>query len=83
MRSLEDRMQAVEQKIRGASDSSRARTAPENPMVASMRAAVTKAEDQLSKAEAAGDQRRIDEAQANLATRREWLAEAEKSAGRR
>jgi hypothetical protein len=83
MRSLEDRMQAVEQKVRGAADSTRARTAPENPMVSSMRAAVTKAEDQLAKAEAAGDERRIAEARANLTTRREWLAEAEKSAGRR
>ncbi|MCU1668868.1 MAG: uncharacterized protein JWP40_1795 [Blastococcus sp.] len=83
MRALEDRMQAVEQKVRGATDSSRARTAPENPMVTSMRAAVTKAEEQLAKAEAAGDRRRIEEAQANLATRREWLAEAEKSASRR
>jgi hypothetical protein len=83
MRSLEDRMQAVEQKVRGATDTSRARTAPENPMVTSMRAAVTKAEEQLAKAEAAGDKRRIEEAQANLATRREWLAEAEKSASRR
>jgi len=83
MRALEDRMQAVEQMVRGAADSSRARTAPENPMVTSMRAAVTKAEEQVAKAEAAGDQRRIDEAKANLATRREWLAEAEKSASRR
>ncbi|MGY1884309.1 DUF349 domain-containing protein [Blastococcus sp. SYSU DS0753] len=82
MRQLEDRMQAVEQKVRGAADAGRVRTAPENPMVASMRAAVTKAEEQLAKAEAAGDQRRIAEAQANLATRREWLAEAEKSARR-
>ena len=83
MRSLEDRMQAVEQKIRGAADTTRARTAPENPMVTSMRAAVTKAEEQLAKAEAAGDKGRIDEAKANLATRQEWLAEAEKSASRR
>ena len=60
MRSLEDRMQAVEQKVRGAADSARARTAPENPMVTSMRAAVTKAEEQLAKAEAAGDERRIE-----------------------
>jgi hypothetical protein len=82
MRQLEDRMQAVEQKVRGAADSTRIRTAPENPMVTSMRAAVTKAEEQLAKAEAAGDQRRLQEAQANLATRREWLAEAEKSARR-
>jgi hypothetical protein len=83
MRTLEDRMQAVEQKIRGAADSSRARTAPENPMVTSMRAAVTKAEEQLAKAEAAGDERRMEEARANLATRREWLAEAERAATRR
>jgi hypothetical protein len=83
MRTLEDRMQAVEQKVRGAADSSRARTAPENPMVTSMRAAVTKAEEQLTKAENAGDKRRIEEARANLATRREWLAEAAKSASRR
>jgi hypothetical protein len=83
MRALEDRMQAVEEKVRGAGDTTRARTAPENPMVTSMRAAVTKAEEQLAKAEAAGDTKRIAEAQANLATRREWLAEAEKSASRR
>jgi hypothetical protein len=82
MRQLEDRMQAVEQKVRGAADAGRPRAAAENPMVTSMRAAVTKAEEQLAKAEAAGDQRRIGEAQANLATRREWLAEAEKSARR-
>ncbi|MEX5721787.1 DUF349 domain-containing protein [Geodermatophilus maliterrae] len=83
MRQLEDRMQAVEQRIRGASDAGRARTAPENPMVTSMRAAVTKAEEQLAKAEAAGNARRVEEARANLATRREWLAEAEKTASRR
>jgi hypothetical protein len=52
-------------------------------MVTSMRAAVSKAEEQLAKAETAGDKRRIDEAKANLATRRDWLAEAEKSASRR
>jgi hypothetical protein len=83
MRSLEDRMQAVEQRVRGAGESGRVRTAPENPMVTSMRAAVTKAEEQLAKAEAAGDARRIEDARANLATRREWLAEAEKAASRR
>ncbi|WP_409331448.1 DUF349 domain-containing protein [Trujillonella humicola] len=83
MRSLEDRMQAVEQRVRGAADAGRVRTAPENPMVISMRAAVTKAEEQLAKAEASADARRISEAQANLATRREWLAEAEKASSRR
>jgi Domain of Unknown Function (DUF349) len=83
MRQLEDRMRAVEEKVRGAVDSSRPRTAPENPLLTSMRAAVAKAEDQLAKAEASGDARRISEARANVATRREWLAEAEKSSGRR
>ncbi|WP_345771443.1 DUF349 domain-containing protein [Geodermatophilus normandii] len=83
MRSLEDRMQAVEQKVRGASDAGRVRTAPENPMVTSMRAAVTKAEEQLAKAEASGDTSRISRARADLETRREWLAEAEKTASRR
>jgi hypothetical protein len=83
MRALEDRMQAIEQRVRGAADAGRARIAPENPLLTSMRAAVTKAEEQLAKAEAAGDDRRVQEARANLATRREWLAEAEKSAGRR
>jgi hypothetical protein len=83
MRALEERMAAVERRVRGAADAGRVRTAPENPMVTSMRAAVTKAEEQLAKAEAAGDTRRVAEAQANLETRREWLAEAEKAASRR
>jgi hypothetical protein len=83
MRDLEDRMRAVEQKVRGAVDSSRPRSEPENPLLTSMRAAVTKAEEQLVKAEASGDAKRVGEAQANLATRREWLTEAEKAATRR
>ncbi|KGH47927.1 hypothetical protein IN07_05315 [Modestobacter caceresii] len=83
MRDLEDRMRTVEEKFRGASEFARPRVQPENPLLTSMRAAVTKAEDQLAKAQAAGNAKRIGEAEANLATRREWLAEAEKSAGRR
>jgi hypothetical protein len=83
MRELEDRMRAVEEKVRGAADSTRIRVEPENPLLTSMRAAVTKAEEQLAKAEASGDAKRVSEAQANLATRREWLAEAEKSSSRR
>jgi hypothetical protein len=83
MRELEDRMRTVEEKFRGAAESTRPRVQPENPLLTSMRAAVTKAEEQLTKAQAAGDARRISEAEANLATRREWLAEAEKSSSRR
>ncbi|MFQ1003997.1 DUF349 domain-containing protein [Modestobacter sp. SSW1-42] len=83
MRQLEDRMRAVEEKVRGAAESSRPRVEPENPLLTSMRAAVTKAEDQLAKAQASGNAKRISEAEANLATRREWLAEAEKASSRR
>jgi hypothetical protein len=83
MRDLEDRMRAVEEKFRGVADAGRPRVQAENPMITSMRAAVAKAEDQLAKAQAAGNAKRISEAEANLTTRREWLAEAEKSAGRR
>ncbi|WP_138732877.1 DUF349 domain-containing protein [Modestobacter excelsi] len=83
MRPLEDRMRAVEEKFRGVADSARPRVQPENPLLTSMRAAVSKAEDQLAKAQAAGNAKRISEAEANLTTRREWLAEAEKSSSRR
>jgi hypothetical protein len=83
MRELEDRMRTVEEKFRGVAESARPRVQPENPLLTSMRAAVTKAEEQLAKAQAAGDARRVSEAEANLATRREWLAEAEKSSSRR
>jgi hypothetical protein len=83
MRDLEDRMRAVEDKFRGAVEATRPRVQPENPLLASMRAAVTKAEEQMTKAQASGDAKRISEAEANLATRREWLAEAEKASGRR
>jgi uncharacterized protein DUF349 len=83
MRELEDRMRAVEERIRGAADSGRLRVEPENPLLTSMRAAVSKAEEQLAKAEASGNAGRVSEARANLATRREWLAEAEKSSSRR
>jgi hypothetical protein len=82
MRELEDRMRTVEEKFRGAVESARPRVEPENPMLTSMRAAVSKAEDQLKKAQTAGDAKRISEAEANLATRREWLAEAEKPSRR-
>ncbi len=83
MRSLEDRMQTVEEKVRGAADSSRPRTVAENPMLTSLRAAAEKAADQLAKARAAGDAKRISEAEANLASRQEFLAAAEKAGSRR
>ncbi|WP_235495421.1 DUF349 domain-containing protein [Geodermatophilus sp. Leaf369] len=84
MRSLEDRMQDVEEKVRGAADAGRPRTVAENPMLTSLRAAAEKAEQQLAKAQTAGDAKRIADAEANLASRREFLAAAEKAgSGRR
>ncbi|MCW2581512.1 MAG: uncharacterized protein JWQ53_302 [Klenkia sp.] len=84
MRSLEDRMQDVEEKVRGAADAGRPRAVAENPMLTSLRAAAEKAEQQLAKAQAAGDAKRIADAEANLASRREFLAAAEKAgSGRR
>ncbi|MEI4272662.1 DUF349 domain-containing protein [Klenkia sp. LSe6-5] len=83
MRSLEDRMQAVEEKVRGAADAGRPRAVAENPMLTSLRAAAEKAADQLAKAKAAGDPKRISEAEANLASRQEFLAAAEKAGSRR
>jgi len=83
MRSLEDRMQAVEEKVRGAADSGRPRAVAENPMLTSLRAAAEKAAEQLAKAKAAGDPKRISEAEANLASRQEFLAAAEKAGSRR
>ena len=66
-------MQAVEQKVRGAADAGRPRAAAENPMVTSMRAAVTKAEEQLAKAEAAARAAYV-EASAALSARRKAAA---------
>ncbi len=83
MRSLEDRMQDVEEKVRGAADAGRPRAVAENPMLTSLRAAAEKAEQQLAKAQTAGDAKRISEAEANLAGRREFLAAAEKAGSRR
>ncbi|WP_082556654.1 DUF349 domain-containing protein [Modestobacter sp. Leaf380] len=83
MRSLEDRMQAVEEKVRGAAEGFRPRAVAENPMLTSLRAAAEKAQEQLTKARAAGDAKRIADAEANLASRQEFLAAAEKAGSRR
>lgn len=77
IRTLDDRMRAAEERIR---DEVEDRWDTDNPLLLQMRAAVSKAETQLAKARAAGDAGRISEAEAALAARREWLAEAEKSA---
>ncbi|HSV67439.1 MAG TPA: DUF349 domain-containing protein [Mycobacteriales bacterium] len=82
MRGLDTRMRAAEQRIREAVDAQwRRASVTSNPVLMQLRDAVAKAETQLAKAQANGDPKRIADAEANLAARREWLAEAERSAG--
>ena len=82
MRTLDSRMRAAEQRVRDALDVQwRRSTAAHNPVLMQLRDAVAKAEAQLGKAQASGDAKRIADAEANLAARQEWLAEAERSAG--
>lgn len=83
VRPLDTRMRAAEQKVRDAADTEwRRGSASSNPLLDQLRDAVHKAETQLAKAQAAGNARKVADAEANLAARREWLAEAERSVGR-
>lgn len=83
LRPLEARMRAVEHAVRDAVDDEwRRGEAASNPVLMQLRDAVAKAEAQLGKAQAAGNARKISEAEQALAARREWLAEAERSVAR-
>lgn len=73
LRSLEGRMQAVEEKIRGAADA-RFTTASESPFAAKFRASIAELEVKLAKAKAAG--RPTEELEAQLVVQREWLVKA-------
>ncbi len=73
MRSLEDRMGAVEATIRTAGEARFARS-DESPFTAKLREKVVELEVKLDKARAAG--RPTDELEAALATQRQWLAQA-------
>ena len=72
MRSLEDRMAAVEEKVRSAG--SAAAPKPESPFVVRLREKVGELEGKLDKARAAG--RPTGELEASLETQRQWLAQA-------
>src|SRR5690606_34774682 len=77
---LERRLRAVEDKVRQAMDTAWRRTAPSsNPLLAQMREQVSEAEERLARARAAGDTRRITEAEEALATKRQFLDLAERS----
>jgi hypothetical protein len=73
MRSLEDRMGAVEEKVRGAGEQ-RFKASDESPFAAKLREKVVELEAKLDKARAAG--RPTDELEAALTTQKQWLTQA-------
>jgi len=78
---LDRRLRVVDDKIRAAMDSAWRRTTPEsNPLLTQMREQVAEAEARLARAEAAGDAKRIREAQDALAAKRRFLELAEHTA---
>jgi hypothetical protein len=77
---LDRRWRNVEEKIRIAMDSAWRRTTPkDNPLLAQMREQVAEAEQRLERAKAAGDTRRVKEAEQALASKRQFLALAEQA----
>lgn len=80
MARLDAQMRAAEQRVRDAVDARWHRsTAASNPLLSQMREQVAKAERQVERARASGDSRRVAEAEAALATRRQFLDQAERS----
>jgi hypothetical protein len=77
MRSLEDRMGAVEDKVRNAGEQ-RFKASDESPFAAKLREKVVELEGKLDKARAAG--RPTEELEAALTTQKQWLTQAGGSA---
>jgi len=74
---LDERMRAVEAKVRDALDARWAGSAAnENPMLASMRDKVADATEKLARAEKSGDAKRIRRADEDLAKWQGWLRDA-------
>ncbi|MDG4792379.1 DUF349 domain-containing protein [Micromonospora sp. WMMD1082] len=77
---LERRLRAVDEKVREVMDSAwRRTTREENPLLAQMRSQVAEAEERLARAKAAGDTRRVKEAEQALASKRQFLQLAEQA----
>ena len=75
---LDRRLRAVEDKVKHAMDAAWRRTPPEaNPLLAQIREQVAEAEARLARAQAAGDARRIREAEQALESKRRFLGLAE------
>jgi hypothetical protein len=80
MHTLERRLRTIEEDVRDAVDSDwRRGSAESNPLLEQMRAQVAEAEQRLQKAKAAGDTRRVSEAEKALESKRRFLALAEHS----
>ena len=79
---LEQRLAAVEQRIRDAGAGARNVIVTESPLVIRLRESVTKLESRLERARAAGNDSLVSETEEALTTQREWLAQAEQSATR-
>ena len=76
---LEDRLAAVERKVRDAGATARPITTTESPLVIRLRESVQKLEARLQRARTSGDERLASETESALQTQREWLAQAEQS----
>jgi hypothetical protein len=84
IRTLEDRMRAVETAIRGIEEEKWRRTDPEksaraDDMVTKLEDAIGKVESDLEKARSAGDQKKVTELEENLASRRSFLEMAQRA----
>lgn len=77
---LDRRLRAVEDRVKHAMDSAWRRTEPSaNPLLAQVREQVAEAEARLARARAAGDSKRIREAEQALTAKRQFLQLAEHS----
>src|SRR5581483_2843584 len=80
MASLDRRLRAVEDKVRDAMDAAWRRTEPSaNPLLQQMREQVAEAQARLERAQAAGDAKRIREAEEALNSKKRFLELAEHS----
>jgi len=78
MAGLDRRLRAVEEKVREAMDAAWRRTEPSaNPLLQQMREQVAEAQARLERAQAAGDAKRIKEAEEALSSKRRFLELAE------
>lgn len=78
---LDARLAAVERRLRDVDDTRRSarREAPPNPLVVRLRESLEQLEKRAARARAAGDEKAAQAAEAEAATKREWLAQAESS----